>query len=153
MRSFIYFVEAYLRLTAFRAGLAMSVMGSFHMSPRLIDGPPRSDPGRLAADPARPAALARAVARAARRQPGRSTCLARSLTLQRMLIARGYAARLRLGVRRPSAATDLAHEPAWQQAGLAAHAWIEVDGQVVGDDAAAVAAFEPFERPANVVWD
>jgi hypothetical protein len=58
----------------------------------------------------------------------RAHCLQRSLALQRWLRARGWASELRIGVRR--------HEGT-----IKAHAWIEMDGFVINDDARSVRAF------------
>jgi hypothetical protein len=60
------------------------------------------------------------VAIAARHHLYPMTCLRRSLALQRLLAGSGVAADLRLGVRK-------------QDGALQAHAWLEWDGQPVGE--------------------
>ncbi|MBI4915095.1 MAG: lasso peptide biosynthesis B2 protein [Acidobacteria bacterium] len=64
--------------------------------------------------------LSRLVGFAARLRPRPFTCLPRSLVLQRLLLWRGVAATMRIGVR-----------PARDR--VAAHAWLEVDGRPVGE--------------------
>ncbi len=66
--------------------------------------------------------VAVAVHRAARYGPFRPRCLTRSIALQRLLVRQGLLADIRVGVRRTSG-------------GLVAHAWVELDGHVVGDEA------------------
>lgn len=65
------------------------------------------------------ARLDRLVRWAARLVPGRVRCLHHSLALGRLLARRGVATRLEIGVRR-------------EAAGLAAHAWLERDGEPLG---------------------
>lgn len=72
-----------------------------------------------------------AVTRAARYGVIRPRCLVRSMALQRMLSRHGVeGAELRIGVR-------------MQEGEFGAHAWVELDGRVVGDDPAHVATFVP----------
>lgn len=59
-------------------------------------------------------------------------CLHRSLLLQRWLCHDGFQSELRIGVRR-------------EQHALQAHAWVELDGQVVNDSPASVAEFAPLQ--------
>lgn len=74
--------------------------------------------------------LARAVDRACRVVPWRSSCLVRALALKRLLRRRGFAgADLRVGVRR-------------DRDGLSAHAWVECDGEIVGDSRERIAEYE-----------
>jgi hypothetical protein len=91
---------------------------------------------------AAPGAGAAAVLSRARRYAGllesvsrvpflRARCLQRSLALYLWLRGEGVASELCIGVRKEGRA-------------LRAHAWIELDGQVVNDDPAAVAAFTPL---------
>ncbi len=72
-----------------------------------------------------------AVTRAARYGLFRPKCLVRSLAVQRMLRRRGIeASELRIGVR-------------LDQGALAAHAWVELGGAVVGDTVKHVRTFTP----------
>lgn len=75
----------------------------------------------------------RAVARAARLLPG-ATCLVRATALVDWLREDGLAARLRIGVRRDG------HAPR-------AHAWVELDGRPLGEDATQLAAFALLDQP------
>lgn len=83
-----------------------------------------------------------AVARAARRGLFRPTCLVRSLALADLLARHGVAgAEIRIGVRQPCVAgtstlTSLAQ--------LEAHAWVELDGMVLGDDYRRAYSFTPL---------
>jgi hypothetical protein len=78
---------------------------------------------------------ARWLQAAARYQPVRAECLHRSLALHWWLRREGLASRLQIGVRKESG-------------DLAAHAWVELDGQVVNDHPAAVARFTPLVNRA-----
>jgi hypothetical protein len=76
--------------------------------------------------------IAVAVDRAARRGLFRPTCLVRSIALERLVERAGAGnAVVRVGVRR-------------EEGALHAHAWIEVDGQVVGDRPEHVRRFKPI---------
>jgi hypothetical protein len=75
------------------------------------------------------------IAVVARHHPARARCLQRSLVLHRWLRQEGLPSYLRIGVRKDGSA-------------LRAHAWVELDGYVVNDLPAAVAAFQPL-RPAS----
>lgn len=76
------------------------------------------------------ASVAWAVTRAARYGVFRPQCLVRSLAIQRMLRRRGVlTSALRLGVRK-------------KDGSFQAHAWIELDGVVVGDTQQHVRTFE-----------
>lgn len=78
---------------------------------------------------ARATAIARAVDRAARRGVFRPLCLARSVALQRMLRSEGIAgSRIHIGVRSVRGAFE-------------AHAWVTLDGRVIGDDATFIERF------------
>lgn len=77
-------------------------------------------------------ALGEAVNAAARHTPFAATCLSRSLVLLWMLGRRGVAADLRIGAQMSSGQ-------------LAAHAWVECDGQPVNDRADVAQAFTPFD--------
>ena len=81
--------------------------------------------------------IALAVSRAGAHHLRPMTCLPRSLALQRMLRARGIAAQLRIGVRKDS--TDVG--------GIAAHAWVEVNGMALGEPEAIEERFQPLLPP------
>ena len=71
------------------------------------------------------------VTRAARYGFFRPQCLVRSLAMQRMLRRRGIdSSELRIGVR-------------MEEGALAAHAWVEVGGAVIGDSLRNVRTFTP----------
>ena len=73
-----------------------------------------------------------AVRRAARLSPVAPSCLVRSLALADVLARAGVPGGLiRLGVRRDGRALD-------------AHAWVELDGRVIGDDPRHVGRFTPL---------
>ena len=79
-------------------------------------------------------------------------CLARSLTLERLLRAEGLDARMRIGVRRredESAPADSESEmpPGGAPTALDAHAWVECGGRVVGDQPDVATRFTVL-RPA-----
>jgi hypothetical protein len=76
-------------------------------------------------------ASTRAVARAAAHHLVPMTCLPRALALQRMLARRGIASRVAIGVRKESGR-------------IAAHAWVEIGGQPVGEPEAIAQRFLPF---------
>jgi hypothetical protein len=83
--------------------------------------------------------LAARVARVARLVP-RSRCLDRALVLVECLRGAGAAAELRFGVRRGPGV-------------LRAHAWVELDGRAIGEDAAALAALAPLVAPGLALAD
>lgn len=86
--------------------------------------------------------IAHLVAVAARYGPVSGSCLSRALTLCRLLQRRGIAAELRIGVRRDAG-------------DFAAHAWVEVCGEVVNDRADVATRFVPFAAdflPKDVAW-
>ncbi|HVR38369.1 MAG TPA: lasso peptide biosynthesis B2 protein [Thermoanaerobaculia bacterium] len=70
---------------------------------------------------ARAIELARAVDRVARHLPLRTSCLDRAVALWWLLVRNGAGGALRIGVRREGDA-------------LAAHAWVEHEGEVLFDD-------------------
>jgi hypothetical protein len=85
-------------------------------------------------------ALARLVDAAARRAPGRPSCLPRSLTLWWLLRRRGTDSTLRIGVRTVAGR-------------LEAHAWVDHAGQPVNDTADVAERFPPFEgMPLPASW-
>ena len=94
---------------------------------------------RSAALPAAPVPsaerIAQAIASASRHLPGTRNCLVRALATQIFLHRMGYQASLRIGVRRDSAAP------------LAAHAWVEEQGNVRigGSETGRFVPLEPAE--------
>ena len=78
--------------------------------------------------------LSEAVRQVALHGPLRANCLVRSVALQRLLadagITRGV---LRVGVHRTAGTFE-------------AHAWLELDGRVVGDDQANTGRYAPFDQ-------
>jgi hypothetical protein len=94
------------------ARIALSILG-FRRTRRLFAM--RPSPHASDWSPHRVAWAVQAVSRVV---PG-STCLVRSLTLERLLRSDGHPARLRLGIARSATAR------------LAAHAWVESDGAVL----------------------
>ena len=80
---------------------------------------------------ARAAEVVSVFARVAGKHPLQLNCMHRALALQRMLARRGVTAALRVGLgRRPKL--------------LPGHAWLEVGGTLVNDDAALVGRYVPF---------
>lgn len=75
----------------------------------------------------------RSRALAAVRVPGGSTCLDRSVLLWAVGVRRGLAPELRVGVAR-------------ENAGLDAHAWVELGGVVMNDDADVATRYAVFDR-------
>jgi hypothetical protein len=102
---------------------------------QLVGGatPATDDPApRPVADLRRARCLALAVERASERGLFRPRCLVRAIALQRLLARAGLeAARVRVGVR-------LADEQ------FHAHAWVEHEGEVLGDRREYVATFAPL---------
>jgi hypothetical protein len=97
-------------------------------------GPATREPGPWDVERAR--LLARVVDRAASSGLLRPACLVRALALHRLLLRDGITgARIRLGVRRDGSA-------------LAAHAWVEVGGAVLGDDGRRASRFLSLHPPA-----
>lgn len=78
------------------------------------------------------ARLALAISRAAEHGVFRPACLVRAIALERMLRRRGIeTGRVRVGVR-------------WQEGAFSAHAWVELDEQVLGDAEWHVRTFTPL---------
>jgi hypothetical protein len=75
--------------------------------------------------------LVRLVRAAARLTPVRPACLARALCLESLLAERGLEPVLQLGARRAGG-------------GIAAHAWIELDGAPVGEPAGVARRYLPL---------
>lgn len=83
-----------------------------------------------------------AIARAARRGLFRPSCLVRSLALADLLARHGVAgAEIRVGVRHPG---ERMTAPGTSGAQLEAHAWVELDGTVLGDDYRRAHSFTPL---------
>jgi Transglutaminase-like superfamily len=122
---------ALLALPAVRAGLRLFGYRRCHrwMARRPL-------PPALSRDEALVTALREAVDRVARRLPGESSCLHRSLCLWWLLRRRGIATDLRIGVRKQL------------DGGLEGHAWVERDGCPVNDDANVGERYAPFEGTA-----
>lgn len=90
-----------------------------------------------------------ALARAARRGLFRPTCLVRSLALADLLGRHGVkGAEIRIGVRQPSAETAA---PQATSGALEAHAWVELDGTILGDDPRQARRFTPLGGVRAVV--
>jgi hypothetical protein len=127
-----------------RAGLRLSSVGwhlrsGFGATERWLLGR-RSVPLQThehAAGAARAAHLAWAVANAARWSPWRPSCLARSLALWSLLRDAGLASQVRVGARQGAA-------------GLLAHAWVEIDGNALSDDADPAGRFPPLQPTTGV---
>lgn len=79
--------------------------------------------------------VARLVGWAARLHLLRMTCLPQSLTLRWMLGRRGIASELKIGARK-------------NRIGIHAHAWVEVDGEMVGEAGVMEYEFSPLD-PVN----
>ena len=103
------------------AAIALHLLG-FERTRRLLEpraptaAPPASDDAKALAR------FAHVVGLASRAGLRRHSCLPRSLVLQRLLIQRGHPAVLRIGVSRHGEK-------------LAAHAWVEIHGETVGEAA------------------
>src|SRR5579872_1172870 len=79
---------------------------------------------------------------ASRYHPAPARCLHKSLVLHLWLRREGMPSELKIGVRKV-------------QGELKAHAWVELAGCVINDDADAVADFKPLSRPdafAGMAW-
>lgn len=82
-----------------------------------------------------------ALARAGRRGLFRPSCLVRSLALAELLERHGVrGAEIRIGVRPRPLAGGEPRPPA----PLEAHAWVELDGQILGEDARSARRFTPL---------
>jgi hypothetical protein len=109
-------VEAALLLGAMRLGLRLL---PFRTLWRLLERAPRPSTGFSTADPIAPGRIAWAVSVASPYVLGVRPCLPQALAAQLLLVRRGFAARLRLGVARGD------------RGQVRAHAWMETDGRVV----------------------
>ena len=114
------------------------------------NGTPRGDetPGRPAlgeragVPPLDPTArqLALSIRRAAAYGVFRPLCLVRSVALSRMLEGHGFhGSRIRVGVQ-------------WVNGRFAAHAWVEYDGHVLGDDVEHVSRFADLSEVRVLKW-
>ena len=99
-----------------------------------LDRSPVADRQPLNFDEA--AAIGAAVNIAASHAPGPVTCLTRSLLLRSFLRRFGTDCELRIGVQ------VVGNE-------LAAHAWVELDGQPINDTPDVVARYAVFDRPVS----
>lgn len=96
---------------------------------RLSPPHPREIPVAIGAD-----RLAWLVGAAARRHLWSVSCLEKSLALHTLLLGRDSRPELKIGVRR-------------EGSGLRAHAWVEVDGQPVGDTRDIAQEFQSLSEP------
>lgn len=87
-------------------------------------GPPREELERLST----------VVDIAARNLPGAVRCLTRTLALYRMVRCAGAASEVRIGVRKG------------KENRVEAHAWLEVDGEILGDQPDVATEFAVLER-------
>ncbi len=140
--------HAFAALTGVR--LALAILGFRRTQARLTRwaGDPAAVASHSATEtaatppPARPgdglfiASTVCALDRAARCGPGHPSCLPRALALWWLLRRRGIPADLRIGARRAAGR-------------LEAHAWVEHDGQVLGDQADVHVRFAAFAGPVR----
>jgi hypothetical protein len=89
-------------------------------------------PARLKRTPVSPVRAGQIVRAAAERGPYCAKCLAASLTLQALLLRSGVRTSLRLGVRKGGA-------------GIEAHAWVELDGEVLMEPQGSHRHFSAFD--------
>jgi hypothetical protein len=80
--------------------------------------------------------LQQLVGYAARLHPVAMTCLIQSLTLQKMLYKRSIPSRLNIGVNKTMAE-------------IHAHAWVEVEGEAVGESEIVSERFKILNRPSE----
>lgn len=125
------FLQSMVMLRVLAAALWLMGLGPVHRFLARLSGAPRID----APDdrPARVRVIAWSVAAAARHGGVRANCLERSLLLWWLLRRHGAPAALRIGVRKDGDA-------------LQAHAWIELDGEVLAETVDVRAGFAPFSR-------
>lgn len=112
-------VSTSLKLFGYRRSLALAERLSRHRSPRSASG----------ADLERAETLARLAAIAGRRGMVQATCLRQALAVYLLLRRRGLAPALKLGVDRQGSQPDM-------------HAWVELDGQALGQTEVRHASFE-----------
>lgn len=121
-------VRAHLKLRGFGPSVALARRLAGEVSAGGIDGGRTDDIGRTLAE-----RTARGVAVAGALFPGRAVCLEQSLALFVLLRRRGVPAELRIGV---------------QARPFHAHAWVELDGEPVNEDAETVARFRVLPEAA-----
>lgn len=110
----------------------------FHACLRRLDGDRRAPIGTGSDE--RVEALAAAMRVAARLHPRRPQCLVRSLALWSLLRDQGCPAMLRIGTRLHAGT-------------LRAHAWVELDGQVINDSQYVAEIFQAFDGLGPKVMD
>jgi len=142
--------KRFRRLSAFERGVVLEAMGGllatwgglrligFRRWERVLEvfAPPVNTTGSAQSASVQDAALliARMQAAAARNLFFHPNCLEQSLVLRWLLRRRGIDAVLRIGARKDSERFE-------------AHAWVELDSQVMNDASAEHRHFVPFERP------
>jgi hypothetical protein len=142
--------KRFRRLSAFERGVVLEAMGGllatwgglrligFRRWERVLEvfAPPVNTTRSAQSASVQDAALliARMQAAAARNLFFHPNCLERSLVLRWLLRRRGIDAVLRIGARKDSERFE-------------AHAWVELDSQVMNDASAEHRHFVPFERP------
>ena len=104
---------------------------------RLFDVPSHEIAARPKATPKRTVALIRTVAWAGRTLLADRPCLTQAIAGRWLLARRGYASDLKMGVRRKD-----------DGEGIAAHAWLEMDGRIVLGGGDSPDVYTPF-RPAR----
>jgi hypothetical protein len=107
-------VEAFLLVCAARSALSCMSLPAIRGSLARIVRPHRASGTQVTKWQ-----IVRALSMAARKAPFRVTCLTEALAAEAMLRRRGHDARLQIGVVRPTGAE------------LNAHAWVELDGEVL----------------------
>jgi hypothetical protein len=88
-----------------------------------------------------PALIAKAVTVAARMMPVRTTCLPQALSAHILLAAHGFDSRLQIGIARSNA------KP------LAAHAWVELNGDVIVGVVPGLTEFRPLPDLSGILND
>jgi hypothetical protein len=106
----------------------------FTTARRLLDRPPVPRPTGASDADAEVRRLDRLVRAAARRHLYPMTCLRRSLVLKWLLSGAGIPAELRMGVRP-------------EQGSLEAHAWVEYQGEPVGEDDGVAVRYTTLDLP------
>ena len=104
---------------------------------RLFDVPPDEVAARTKETPRRTVALVRTVAWAGRTLLADRPCLTQAIAGRWLLARRGYVSDLKMGVRRKEGG-----------GGIAAHAWLEMDGRIVLGGGDSPDVYTPF-RPAR----
>ena len=107
---------------------------------RLVEGAPAPDAENPAVTSGenlqRAHTYAHWLAVASRHHVVRARCLHRSLALHHWLRRQGFASDFRIGVRKEAER-------------ISAHAWVEIDGQVVNDRASSITAFAVLRAPGE----